>query len=127
MNKPRLILDNTGEKTLSLWAYGKLPLRLMSDAAGFLANLNLPVFMRAPLYSTFGSAFGVDMAEAAEEDYRYYPTFNSFFRRALKPGMRPISNGLLVSPADGKVLHVSKCESGYVEQVKGNRIGKLGF
>ena len=77
--------------------------------------------MRAPLYSTFGSAFGVDMSEAAEEDYRYYPTFNSFFRRALKPGMRPISNGLLVSPADGKVLHVSKCESGYVEQVKGQK------
>ena len=60
------------------------------------------------------------MSEAAEEDYRFYPTFNAFFRRALKPGMRPISEAPLVSPADGKVLHVSKCESGYVEQVKGN-------
>merc|ERR1711935_12153 len=120
MNKPRIICGDDGDETLSLWAYGKLPLRLLSSVAGFAANLNLPVFMREPLYSTYGSAFGVDMSEAAEEDYRFYPTFNSFFRRALKPGVRPISTTApLVSPADGKVLHVSKCESGMVEQVKG--------
>ena len=120
MNKPRIICGDQGDETLSLWAYSKLPLRLMSQGAGFLANLNLPVFMREPLYSTFGAAFGVDMNEAAEPDYRFYPTFNAFFRRALKPGMRPISTEApLVSPADGKVLHVSKCESGLVEQVKG--------
>ena len=119
MNRPRIIVNEKGEETLSLWAYGKLPLRLMSDVVGFLANTTLPIFLREPLFSAFGSAFGVDMSEAAEEDYRFYPTFNAFFRRALKPGMRPISEAPLVSPADGKVLHVSKCESGYVEQVKG--------
>ena len=58
MNKPRLILDNNGEKTLSLWAYGKLPLRLMSDAAGFLANLRKGFkffeFKRVAQRSNFG-------------------------------------------------------------------------
>ena len=59
------------------------------------------------------------MSEADEEDFRFYPTFNAFFRRALKPGMRPIDpHAQLVSPADGRVLHVSKCQSGLVEQVK---------
>lgn len=91
----------------------------MSELAGFIANLRLPIFLREPLYSAYSKAFGVKMNEALEEDFRYYPTINSFFRRALKPGMRPIDSEPLVSPADGKVLYHSKCESGYVEQVKG--------
>ena len=39
MNKPRIIVNEKGEETLSLWAYGKLPLRLMSDVVGFLERV----------------------------------------------------------------------------------------
>ncbi len=39
-----------------------------------------------------------------EEDYRAYRTFNQFFARHYKPGMRPIAaiddDGIIVSPAD---------------------------
>ena len=114
-----LFLPLDGETNAWFYIYGKLPLRLMSELAGVIANLRLPIWLREPLYSAYSKAFGVKMNEALEEDFRYYPTINSFFRRALKPGMRPIGAEPLVSPADGKVLYHSKCESGYVEQVKG--------
>jgi len=60
------------------------------------------------------------MDEAKEQDLINYKTFTQFFNRELKDGVRPISAGLLVSPADGTVLHYGKVEQGKVEFVKGN-------
>ena len=55
-----------------------------------------------------------------EQDYRFYPSINAFFRRAIKADLRPISTlSPMVSPADGRILHFGSCKKGYVEQVKG--------
>ena len=50
-------------------------------------------------------AFDIDMQEAITDDLDYYPNFNSFFTRELKPGVRPIARAKrsLVSPADGAI------------------------
>ena len=50
--------------------------------------------------------YGIDLSEAALEEVTDYPTFNDFFTRRLKPGVRPIdfSQNALVSPADGVIV-----------------------
>ena len=46
-------------------------------------------------------------------------TLGSFFTRKLKTGVRPVSSGSVVSPADGTVTHLGTFKGGYLEQVKG--------
>ena len=58
---------------------------------GRLANTYVPIFLRRPIYGAFSAAFGVKMEDAIEEDYRFYPSFNAFFRRAIKSENRPIN------------------------------------
>ena len=41
-------------------------------------------------------------ADEAERPIADYPTFNAFFTRRLKPGCRPVGDGV-VSPADGRL------------------------
>lgn len=43
------------------------------------------------------------MAEEAEKPLEEYASFNDFFTRRLKPGARPLGDGV-VSPADGRLM-----------------------
>ena len=45
-------------------------------------------------------------ADEAEKDWQSYRSFNDFFTRKLKPGLRPAADGdnVLCSPADGRLL-----------------------
>src|SRR5690606_20598597 len=66
--------------------------------------------------------FGVDLAEAANSDAATYPTFNAFFTRALKPGVRvpdPDPRALLM-PADGRISQCGQIEDGRIFQAKGH-------
>ena len=55
----------------------------------------------AAIIRWFVNKYGVNMAEAAEPDIARYASFNDFFTRALKPGVRPLAACALVSPVDG--------------------------
>src|SRR5699024_603414 len=76
---------------------------------------------RAPILRSYANAFGCNLDEASVEDLRQYRNLGEFFRRSLKPGLRPISGGetAVVSPADGTVLHFGLAKDGLLEQVKG--------
>lgn len=50
----------------------------------------------------FIDSLQIDMAESAKQ-MGEFKSFNDFFYRELKPGARPIQNGL-VSPGDGRIL-----------------------
>lgn len=69
----------------------------------------------------FIRAYGADMDEAAETDPAAYPSFNAFFTRALRPGVRPIGGdeGTPVSPVDGRVSQAGRIEAGRLYQAKG--------
>lgn len=60
-----------------------------------------------------------------EEDYKAYRTFNQFFARHLKPGMRPVAglydDSVIVSPADSTFVgwwQISEKSDIYVEESK---------
>lgn len=67
--------------------------------------------------------YGVDLKEAAFEDIEAYKSFNEFFTRALKPGIRPLAaeTGVVASPADGTVSQAGAITDGDVVQAKGKR------
>lgn len=101
-------------------AYSTLPLKAMSRWWGKFNYIDLPVWMREPGYKLYSYMFGVNLSEVAEDDLKTYTNLGEFFYRELKPGARPIDEKApLVSPADGKILHLGIINDGQVEQVKG--------
>ena len=60
------------------------------------------------------------MAEAANPDITVYPTFNEFFTRPLKAGVRPIANADLVCPVDGAISQFGRIERDQIFQAKGH-------
>ncbi|XP_036823644.1 phosphatidylserine decarboxylase proenzyme, mitochondrial isoform X9 [Oncorhynchus mykiss] len=100
--------------------YKTIPTRLLSRAWGRLNQVELPTWLRKPVYSLYIWTFGVNMQEAAVEDLIQYRNLGEFFRRKLKPAVRPVCNShCVISPADGKILHFGRVRNCEVEQVKG--------
>jgi phosphatidylserine decarboxylase len=71
--------------------------------------------------SWFIKRYKVDMTLAAEENPRAYASFNDFFTRTLKPGLRPLSREphAIVCPADGAISQLGKIINGRIFQAKG--------
>jgi phosphatidylserine decarboxylase len=75
--------------------------------------------------------YGVNMAEALQPDINAYNSFNDFFTRELKPGIRPLSTeaNAIACPCDGAVSQAGKITDGQIFQAKGksfNVIDLLG-
>lgn len=97
-----------------------LPHRLLSSLARRLAY-SRNAALKQWLIDTVTRRFGVDLSEAAEPDPRAYPSFNAFFTRALKPGVRapdPDPRALLM-PADGRISQCGAIDNGRIFQAKG--------
>ena len=99
-----------------------LPFRTLSRAWGRLHEMPLPIAFRSPLYKLWAWLFNCDLTEMAAPSLDQFPNLQSFFIRALKAGCRPINKEtLLVSPADGTILHFGpiKEQKNQIEQIKG--------
>lgn len=97
-----------------------LPLRSISRVWGRFNEIELPSFMRIPGYNLYSWIFGCDLSEMKEKDLTKYRNLAEFFYRELEDGIRPVDHSaIMVSPADGKVLHFGRIEGRRVEQVKG--------
>ncbi|KAK9974157.1 hypothetical protein ABG768_022264 [Culter alburnus] len=100
--------------------YKSIPTRLLSRAWGRLNQVDLPNWLRKPIFRLYIWTFGVNMKEAAVEDLQHYRNLGEFFRRKLKPQVRPVCDShCVISPADGKILHFGRVKNCEVEQVKG--------
>ncbi len=93
----------------------------VSNLAGRLADNDHSPALKNRVIKWFIGRYGVDMSEAAEPDPEAYPTFNAFFTRALKPGIRPLADGekTLVSPVDGAISQLGQVTGDRVFQAKG--------
>ncbi len=68
----------------------------------------------------FIARYGVDMSEAEHAAVEHYPTFNAFFTRALRPGIRPLANAPWVCPVDGAISQFGAIERDQILQAKGH-------
>ncbi len=65
--------------------------------------------------------FEINIDEAESADINNYPTFNAFFTRKLKDGVRPLAKeeNVISSPADGVLSEFGKIENNTLMQAKG--------
>jgi phosphatidylserine decarboxylase len=77
------------------------------------------VWFRPFGFKLYARIFGCNLAEMKEQDLTAYKSLGEFFYRELAPGLRPVADAPLVSPADGTVLHFGQVTDFRVEQVKG--------
>jgi phosphatidylserine decarboxylase len=117
--------DSEGRQVIKLkgpWqvhVLGALPLRNMSRLWGYVNSLELPVWFRPYGFKFYALVFGCNLEEIDPDDLTQYVSLGDFFYRKLKAGARPVDPAILVSPADGKILHFGTIQDLRVEQVKG--------
>ena len=96
-----------------------LPKLGLTRFAGFMANPQ-----RGPtstgLIRWFVGKYNVNMDEAANPDIHSYKSFNDFFTRALKPGVRPLAQADLVCPVDGAISQFGPIAGDQIFQAKGH-------
>lgn len=66
--------------------------------------------------------YGVNMDEAKYQNLDHYPSFNHFFTRELKDGVRAVASeaNVIACPADGAVSQAGPIENGQIFQAKGH-------
>lgn len=103
-----------------------IPQHLLSRLAGKLADSEVP-WIKNPFINWFRKRYGVDMSEALDPEPEHYPSFNAFFTRALRPGIRPIDTApnSVASPADGVISQLGKIEGDRIFQAKGQTYSAL--
>ncbi len=76
----------------------------LSQVTARLSDLQPPPAVLQPLLRFYTALYGVDMSAAADP-LDTFDTFDAFFTRRLRPGVRPIDPepGCLVSPADARL------------------------
>lgn len=98
-----------------------LPKHLISRLVGYLAAAKLG-FLSHALIKLFIKAYGINMAEAKYEHAEAYASFNEFFTRPLKDGVRPLvaDANMLAHPVDGTVSQLGNIEGDQLIQAKGH-------
>ena len=97
-----------------------LPKQRLTTFAGRIAGAQGGV-MTTRLIRWFVGRYAVDMREAADADISSYKTFNDFFTRPLKPGVRPIATADFVCPVDGAISQFGSIDDHHILQAKGHR------
>jgi phosphatidylserine decarboxylase len=95
-----------------------LPKLALTALAGAGANLKAGGLSQWVIRWFIGK-YKVNMSEAADADPAAFATFNEFFTRALKPGVRPIHAARFVSPVDGKISQLGSIKVEQIFQAKG--------
>ena len=105
-----------------------MPKHLVSRLVGKLAAAELGSVTTAGI-KWFIKQYKIDMSEAAQSEPEAYKTFNAFFTRALKPGVRPLSQDqdYIVHPVDGAISQCGPINDGQIFQAKGHEYSSLAL
>ncbi|MCB0366637.1 MAG: phosphatidylserine decarboxylase [Bdellovibrionaceae bacterium] len=94
-----------------------VPKNLMSYWVGRLTCLKMPGILGPALVAWFARRYKLNMDEA-EFPLEAYPSINQLFTRRLKPGARPLGEGV-VHPADSCLTQRGEIILGSLYQIKG--------
>ena len=96
-----------------------MPKHLISRLVGKLAAAKLGWFTHF-LINRFIKAYGINMQEAQFERAEQYASFNEFFTRPLKDGLRPLvtDDKVLAHPVDGCISQLGNIVKGELVQAK---------
>jgi phosphatidylserine decarboxylase len=104
---------------LALLGQHLLPKRALTRLLGRLASLKGGALTHAVI-RWFVRRYGVEMAEARETDITRFRTFNDFFTRELRPGVRPLATAGLLCPVDGSISQFGAITGNHIVQAKGH-------
>lgn len=98
-----------------------LPKHALSRLLGKLAAAEAG-WLTTNLIKLFIKQYKVDMSEAIKEQAEDYRTFNDFFTRELKPGMRTVctESDKLAYPVDGTISQMGDIKQDAIFQAKGH-------
>lgn len=102
-----------------------LPKRALTVAVGALARTRGGALTHAAI-RRFIARYGVDMSEAAEPAVERYRSFNDFFTRALRPGIRPLApeaEAPWICPVDGAISQCGTITRDRIFQAKDHDYG----
>lgn len=97
-----------------------LPKQALTELAGKLAGAEAGT-LTTQFIRWFAGRYQVNMAEAAEPDFGHYRTFNEFFTRPLRAGVRPLAGSDWVCPVDGAISQLGLIEKDQIFQAKGHQ------
>lgn len=103
-----------------------LPKQRMTTFAGRVAGARRG-WWTTRLIHWFVGKYGVDMNEAANPDIGGYKSFNEFFTRPLKPGIRPLATADFVCPVDGAISQSGAINDHHILQAKGHHVSTTEF
>src|SRR5437870_10182652 len=97
-----------------------LPQHLLSRIVQRIAR-NRVQWLKDALIKSFLRGFRPQMREATQPYPLGYPSFNAFFTRTLRPGVRPVDPdpSALVSPVDGTISQIGPLDGSQLVQAKG--------
>ncbi|MEI5640407.1 MULTISPECIES: archaetidylserine decarboxylase [unclassified Pseudoalteromonas] len=98
-----------------------LPKHAVSRLVGKLAAAEAGA-LTTKLIKLFIKQYNIDMSEALHEDPAHYKSFNEFFTRPLKPGIRPLAEqqDIIAHPVDGAISQLGEVVDGQIIQAKGH-------
>lgn len=98
-----------------------IPQHALTRLVGKLASARAGSLTTA-IIRWFIKQYNVNMDEALYSDPTHFKTFNEFFVRELKAGVRPIAEGekVITHPADACVSQFGAIEDGKLIQAKGH-------
>ena len=86
--------------------------QLMGKLAGLEGGSATPAVSR-----WFIQRYKVNMSEALEADPAAYKSFNQFFTRPLRPGVRPLADADWVCPVDGAISQLGRITGAAGDQI----------
>lgn len=108
------------KKRLFLQAQRLVPQHQLSRVVGKVAASENPLVKNIAIQA-FKNKYQIDLSVAEQNNPLQYKSFNEFFTRALKQGVRQIDTDSrsIVSPADGAISQIGQITDGEVFQAKG--------
>ena len=96
-----------------------LPKQALTVLAGKLAGAQAGS-VTTSVIRWFVGRYGVNMTEAANPDIASYASFNEFFTRPLREGVRPLAAADFICSVDGAISQFGAIERDQIFQAKGH-------